>query len=392
MTTRTGEPPPPAAPPDINNQVGVHNLNVHESTVPENAPLTTPLWTKQPVYTVEDSHSDFPTAPNHRFMIQLHLIPHLKNCKTFNQMKWIDCVKHLIGIVNTKDETFHILKKHGRPAVRNAITNQAQVPTTLAEFEQDFGFDISMPKSAEYVKLKLMVASKYTFKQLFAGGYQNKVFKQYRKFGWWVNDMRVSTQGNLAQIGWLKQAHPVYTCQENLLANVRKVFHDVTPHFDVICKWENKSYCTATGDVKKMRVRVLSLLCPRDIARDVNDIVFDRWLRFNDPNSYWHSAAASLRDYMYIPYRKTVQIPAAIQLSHLLEHGQWMEKNNDVVYLDRIATLDNPFTITQYLTEQLQFNNPQSMIGKQITLRALLNAWTKVDQTGNALPKITAIE
>ena len=204
--------------------------------------------------------------------------------------------------------------------------------------------------------------------------------------------MRVSTQGNLAQIGWLKHAHPVYISQENLLESVKAVFNDITPHFDVICKWEKKAYKTTEGETKRMKVRVLSLMCPRDIARTVSDIVFDRWLKMGDENSYWYDAASSLRKYMFIPYRKTIQFDANAQVSHLLEHGQWLQKNNEVVYLDRLSSIDVPFEVTQQMIDSLKFDNPSSMLNTKITLRMLFNAWMKKDAHGNTLPSITAIE
>lgn len=392
MTTGTGEPPPPPAPPDSTNQAGIHHHQVHSVTVPENRPLPSPITTKQPLYTIQDSYRDFPTAPNERYMIQLHVIPHHEGCTTFHDMKWLDCIKHFLGIVKSKDDDFHILKKHGKTSSTNVITTQAQVPSTLAEFEQDFGFDIIIPRSQEYVKVKFLVASKYTFKEMFTGGYQNRIFKQIRKFGWWVNDMKVHTQGNLAQIGWLKYAHPLYTSQDDLLQSIRTLFNDITPHFDVICKWENRSYKTADDEIKKMRVRVLSLLCPRDIARTVSDIMFARWLNFNDQNSYWYQTAEKLRKYMFIPYRRTVQFTSTAQISHLLEHGQWLQKNNDVVYLEKIASLDVPFQVTQYVIDNLKFDNASTMLGTNITLRSLFNAWKKVNDSGQELPQITAIE
>ena len=178
MTTGTGEPPPPADQHDSHHRMGIHHHHMHNVIVPENGPLRLPIATKQPIYTVEQSMHDFPSAPNERFMIQLHLVPHTEGCKTFHDMNWLDCIKHFIGIVKSKDEDFHILKKHGRTSSRNAISTQAQVPSTLAEFEQDYGFDISIPRSLEYVKVKLLVASTYDFKTLFTGGYQNRIFKQ----------------------------------------------------------------------------------------------------------------------------------------------------------------------------------------------------------------------
>ena len=145
MTTGTGEPPPPPAPPDPLDQVEIQHHQVHSTTVPENRPLRCPIATKQPVYIIEESLRDFPTAPNERFMIQLHVVPHHEGCSTFKDMKWLDCVKHFLGIVKSKDNDFDILKKHGRTAPTNAITTQAQVPSTMAEFEQDFGFNIVIP-------------------------------------------------------------------------------------------------------------------------------------------------------------------------------------------------------------------------------------------------------
>ena len=390
MTTGIGEPPPPPSTPDSTNQVHIPLQHAHRNTVPENAPLPSPIQTNQPTYTVADSLRDFPSAPNQRYMIQLHLQP-TDGCKSFHEMSWIDCVKMFLGLVKAKDPDFQIVKKHGRPSSRNAISTQAQIPTNLAEFEQDFGFNLIIPKSAKYVKVTIIVASNYTFEQMFTGGYKNKIFKRLRTLKWWVNDMHISTQGNLAQIGWLKYAHPVYTCHETLLSSIHAVFGDITPHFDILCKWENKSYQDSSGITKKMRVRVLSILCPRDIAVTVSDIMFDRWLRFSDDNSYWQHAAQGLKNYMFIPYRKTVQFPTSAQLSHLLTHGQWLEKNNDVVYLDRLTSIDSPFTITQYILDNLRFDNA-NMLGKEITLRMLFNAWTKKDSNGKILPSITAIE
>ena len=141
-----------------------------------------------------------------------------------------------------------------------------------------------------------------------------------------------------------------------------------------------------------MRVRVLSLLCPRDIAKTVSDIMFDRWLNLNNPNSYWHGQSERLRKYMFVPYRKTVQFTAMAQVTHLMEHGHWLQQNNDVVYLEKIATLDAPFQVTQYIVDNLQFDNPSAMIGTDITLRSLFNAWKKRDDNGKELPSITAIE
>ena len=204
--------------------------------------------------------------------------------------------------------------------------------------------------------------------------------------------MNVSTQGNMAHIGWLKYAHPVYTSQEDLLQSVKEIFSDITPHFDAICKWENKSYQTLEGETKKMRVRVLSLLCPRDIARVVSNIMFARWLNLNNPTSYWHQKAERLRKYMFIPFCKTVQFTATAQITHLMEHGHWLQQNNDVVYLEKIATLDTPFPVTQHIVDNLQFENPSSMLGTNITLQSLFNAWKKRDEKGTELPSVTAIE
>ena len=95
---------------------------------------------------------------------------------------------------------------------------------------------------------------------------------------------------------------------------------------------------------------------------------------------------------MFIPYRKTIQFDATAQVSHLLEHGQWLQKNNEVVYLERISSIDVPFEVTQQMIDSLKFDNPTSMLGKQLTLRMLFNAWMKTDENGKALPNITAIE
>ena len=146
MTTGTGEPPPPADQHDLSQQLGVPHHHMHNINVPENSPLKVPIATKQPVYTIKQSLQDFPSAPNERFMIHLHLVPHTEGCKTFHDMNWLDCIKHFIGIVKSKDKDFHILKKHGRTLPRNSITTQAQVPSMLAEFEQDFRFDVSIPE------------------------------------------------------------------------------------------------------------------------------------------------------------------------------------------------------------------------------------------------------
>ena len=63
-----------------------------------------------------------------------------------------------------------------------------------------------------------------------------------------------------------------------------------------------KSYKDPVGDTERMKVRVLSITCPRDIAKSVSDIMFDRWLKLTNEQSYWYEAAASLRGYLFIPY------------------------------------------------------------------------------------------
>lgn len=390
MTSGKGEPPPLPAPPYSNQHPSTRQSYVHGNIVPENRPLTQPITTKQPVYTVEDSLRDFPTAPNRRFMIQLHLVPNDPNHSSFKTYPWTDCIKTFLGIVKTVDDDFHILKKHSRPATRNAITTQAQFPTSITDFEHDFAYDVIVPKSMLYAKVKLVVASNHTYDELFKGS-NNKIFRQIRKCGWWINDMKASTQGNQAQIGWVKHAHPMYVNQQNFLQSINTVFGDITPHLDVICKWEKKTYKTPSGETKRMKVRVLSILCPRDIAKPVSDIMFARWLGINDPNNYWYDKAMALRNYLFIPYRKTVQFTAEAQILHLLEHGQWLQQHNDVVYLDKLTSIDTPFVVTEYLLQHMDFHD-DSMLGKEITLRSLLTAWSKVDSNGTTLPAVTAIE
>ena len=365
------EPPPPPTIP----------LNTQQSSNEKGPGL--PLSSRFPVlvsgqvsFTTAAAIKDIEQAPKNVYRLQVELQPRT-NDATFTDAPWTLVARHFLSTIQLYDDTAIIIRKKTN-AVANKISSPEELPENPEDFERDYAYDIKM-KSPKSVTFKILIGTKQSYWKTFSR--DGPLFAKLVANDWYVNYVRLESQGNVASIGHLLFAHNRYVNQEDVIKELKKlIYPTICNQIDVRVTKSKEYYYVGN---KKVRVftRWLTIDCPVDIASELSNLVMERWKELKDDPKFENF---NLTNTIYVPRNKGL-VKFSARIENIGKQNEFLKMYKDVTVLTNVKDIDATF---QYTEEIGQIFEDDTQIGHTINLRNFLRSW-KDNSTGK--PAIIAI-
>ena len=264
-----------------------------------------------------------------------------------------------------------ILKKS--ETVGNSIIRAEDIPDLTATFTREYAFNVTVSPKYDWVRFRVLVGSTLPFGKLFKQR-EMGIFQQFQEHGWWANKIAIAHQGTHFHIGFVKYVHPVFSNHDNVLEDYKEIFGDITVDIDIQSKYETKNfYSKEEGNEvetkERLRVRVLALSTPSDIASRTTEALLQEWDKRLKSKEHRYNR---LQDSLFIPYTKRM-LPEEDQITHLLEQGEWLGRHKDAIFLLKCENMNQTFECTEEIAEVIKTEKAE----QETSLRKILLDWRR---------------
>ena len=329
------------------------------------------LVSGQVSFTTAAAIKDIEQAPKNIYRIQVELQPRT-NDSNFTDAPWTLVARHFLSTIQLYDDTAIIIRKK-QNAVANKISSPEELPENPDDFERDYAYDIKM-KSAKSVTFKIIIGTKHSYWKTFSRS--GPLFSKLVANEWYVNYVRLESQGTVASIGHLLFAHNRYVNQEDIIIELKQLIYPTQCNqIDVRVTKSKEFYYVGN---KKVRVftRWLTIDCPVDIATELSNILMEKWKLLKSEKKYENS---NLKDTVYVP-RNNGLVKFNARIENIGKQNEFLRMYKDVTVLTNVNDMDAMFNYTEAMGEIF---DDKSQIGHRLHLRAFLRSW-KDNSTGNS--------
>ena len=198
---------------------------------------------------------------------------------------------------------------------------------------------------------------------------------------WYINYVRLESQGTVAAIRNLLYAHNRYVNQEDIIAEIKQMIYPTTCEQIDVRSTKSKEYYYEGK--KKIRVftRWITIDCPVDIATELSTIIMERWEKLKTDPKY---EDFNIRNTVYVPRNNGI-VNFDARIANIGKQNDFLHNYKDVTVLTNVHSIDATFTYTKEMG-RLFGNDTQA--GQHLNLRAFLRSW---EDKSTGKPAIIAI-
>ena len=320
------------------------------------------LVSGQVSFTTAAAIKDIKLVPQNVYRIQVDLRPRTKD-KTFKDAPWTLVARHFFSTMLLHDEKAIIIRKKTNAEV-NKITSPEELPDNPEIFERDYAYDVNM-RSNKLVSFKMIVGTTKPFGKTFREG---PLYQKLVNNDWYVKNVRLESQGTVAEIGHLLYGHNRFVNQEELVKEIRQLIHPtICKDIDVTV---TKAHEFFYENDKKVRTytRWPTIICPIDIASSLSKLLMEKWEDLQLDPKY---ESFNLKNLLYVPNNKTL-VPFNARISNIAKQNEFLRNYQDVTVIRNCYDISADFTYTEEIAEIFGIKN---QLGHVLSLRQFLQSW-----------------
>ena len=320
------------------------------------------LVSGQVSFTTAAAIKDIEQVPQNVYRIQVDLKPRTRD-KTFKDAPWTLVARHFFSTIQLQDEKAIILRKKINAAA-NKITSPEELPENPETFERDYAYDVNI-KNHKQVSFKIIIATTKTFSKTFREGI---MFRKLSANEWFVKNIRLESQGTVAEIGNLMYAHNRFVNQKDLITEIRHLIHPtICEEIDITVTKANE-YFYENDKKERVYTRWPTIICPLDIAAQLSQILMEKWDTLQTDPRFKNF---NLKNIVFVPRNKTL-VPFNARIENIAKQNEFLRNYQDVTVIRNCKDINAEFTFTQKMADIFSL---QEQRGHIISLRGFLQSW-----------------